>query len=196
MNTIKIDGLANVLKAVDPKRLHSTTKKALQQFGRQAVTSAKRKAPVDEGLLRNSIEADTKDLENLEISILANANYAPYIEFGTRKFAEKYVNTLPAEWQDVAAQYKGKASGDFFDLLLAIVAWMHRKGIAAGTYSVKTKRRLGSKSQKEQEDLNLAYRIALKILKEGIPAHPYLYPAVSENIDGVTKYIEDIYGRP
>ena len=152
----------------------------LTVFANGTVNDAKRFAPVDEGVLRNNI-AFVK--ESLKISITVNVPYAAYIEFGTKKFAAAYVSGLPADWKTFAAQFKGKAgSGSVDEFVLLIMEWVKRKGIA-GTYSVKTKKRTGNKGGHSFEDADAAYSIALYILRNGIHAHPYLYPAFKKNKD-------------
>ncbi|WP_434127591.1 HK97 gp10 family phage protein, partial [Enterococcus faecium] len=77
---------------------------ALYKFGVRVEQDAKKLAPVNEGLLKSSIEREGTALTQ---SILVRANYAAFVEFGTRKFAAEYVNTLPLEWQQLAERAKG-----------------------------------------------------------------------------------------
>ena len=127
----------------------------LNAFGIETVAMAKTLAPVDEGFLRNSITFEKRELV---VEIIVAANYAAYLEFGTRLFAAAYVNSLPSEWQSFAAQFKG-GGGSFEDFFMRIVEWVRRKGIAP----------------------EAAYQIAKKILRVGIRARPFLYPAVEQN---------------
>lgn len=143
----KMDKLKdNVLQIVEDE---------LNAFGLETVAMAKTLAPVDEGFLRNSI---TFDKFPLSVEIVVAANYAAYLEFGTRAFAAAYVATLPAEWQTFAAQFKG-GGGSFEDFFMNIIEWVKRKGIEPAA----------------------AYPIAKKILRFGIKARPFLYPAIETN---------------
>ena len=153
----------------------------LNAFGLETVSMAKTLAPVDEGFLRNSI---TFEKQPLSVEIVVAANYAAYLEFGTRGFAAAYVSSLPPDWQAFAAQFKGKGGGDYYDFLNNILDWVMRKGIA-NRYSVKTKKaikiKLGSGSEDENRLAEVAYAIALSILRKGIKPHPFLYPAIEKN---------------
>lgn len=147
--------------------------KEIHAFGLNVVGTAKALAPADEGHLRNSISNDRK---GLTVKVVVAANYAAYLEFGTKGYASRYVTSLPKEWQTFAAQYKGGGGGNLDDFLLSIIDWVKRKRIS-GTYSVKTKNRTGAKGGRDFEDAEVAYAIALAILRKGIKPHPYLYPA-------------------
>jgi hypothetical protein len=72
------------------------------------------------------------------------------------------------------------------------MAWMKRKGIKGGTYSVKTRRRKGNKAQREAEDKSVAYAIAKKILRDGIKERPFLYPAVNKNLPKLRKDLKEL----
>lgn len=69
-------------------------------------TSAKRMCPVDTGRLRSSISA--KKDQFMSYYLVAQTDYAAYIEFGTGGYASSYVPSLEKEWQEIAAKYKGK----------------------------------------------------------------------------------------
>jgi len=137
-------------------------------------SEAKALAPVDRGDLAGVISADNSRLLSKRVSV--NVFYAAYIEFGIGAYAAQYVSSLPQEWQQFASQYRGKTGGTFAEMIIALTEWVHRKGIA-GTFSVKSQRRTGNKSTQAIQDKQAAYRIARKILKDGIRAHPFLYPA-------------------
>src|SRR6478735_5520560 len=152
---------------------------------------AKRRVPKDRGAagLAGSISADTKN--KLHKRITANAPYAAYVEFGTGKYAAQEVSKLPPDYQAFAAQFKGKGSGaGFYEFVLAILAWIKRKGIVSknAEYRVSSKigkdgkqrtrkTRVGSKKVKFEQDLKLATAIVFNILKNGIHPHPFMLPA-------------------
>jgi len=157
----------------------------LNAFGLGTVADAKRFAPVDEGVLRNSISLKK---EKLKVTVTVGVNYAAYLEFGTRKFAASYVSSLPQDWQTFANGFKGKGGGDMEEFIKRLVEWVKRKGIA-GVYSVKSRKRMGTvvknigttKQGQDLEDYEAAYGIALHIIRNGIRPHPFLYPAYEKN---------------
>ena len=57
--------------------------------------------------------------------------------------------------------------------LKPILKWVRKKGLA-GSFSVKTKRRLGSKKTQTKEDLKIAEAIRWKISHVGTKPHPFL----------------------
>lgn len=124
------------------------------------------------------MDAATKS--QMKVTIAVAANYAPFLEFGTRGFAAAYVATLPANWQAYAATFRGKTGGSMEDFIMRLVEWVRHKGIAA-QFSVKTRRRTGSRSQNATDDYAAAYQIALSILRKGIKAQPFLYPSYEKN---------------
>lgn len=181
-------GLADDIKKaiegrISKEKLIEACKNALGELAENVVNDAKSnlrsQKAINTGALVNSIYAEPVT-EQLTLNIVAGAPYASYIEFGTRKFAAEYVASLPKDWQTLASQYKGKGGGTFEELVKNIAVWVGQKGIA-GRYSVKTKKRLGDTPTKEQENMAAAYPIALKIVRNGIRARPYLYPAYVKN---------------
>lgn len=169
MIKIKLDtrgAIADINRIV--KDSEQQIKIALVDFGTKVEMDAKRDAPADEGKLRNSINTVYK---NGQVAITVTADYAAYMEFGTRKFAAKYVATLPQEWKTYAATFKGGTGGGFERFIKAIMAWVKRKGI----------------------DDKAAYPIALKILREGVRPQPFLYPAVKKHTPELQKDIQNIF---
>lgn len=130
---------------------------------------AKREAPVNLGGLRNSIHALSSS--KLTHSVVVGASYGAYIEFGTGGKV-----SIPAGYESYAAQFKGGKNGTFADMVKDLAQWVKRKGLA-GSYSVKTQRRVGSRSTQSDQDMKLAYAIAISILRNGIRPQPYLIPA-------------------
>lgn len=148
-----------------PKEAENVINNEFKAFGLATAGDAKRLAPVDEGYLRNHISAVN---ENLKVSIVVNAVYAAYQEFGTKAFAAAYVSSLPATWQEFAVQFQGSAKG-FKDFFTAIMDWVKRKGI----------------------DESAAYPIARKILREGVKPHPYLIPAFEKNKIDLINHLKE-----
>lgn len=162
MSGFNIDITGDVNKKLDEitKQVKQEVDDELYAFGFDTVASAKENLrlnkTIDEGHLLNSIAFEKKELA-VEISVAAN--YAAYLEFGTRSFAAIYVATLPATWQEYAATFRG-GGGGFEDYFRNIFEWCKRKGIAEAA----------------------AYPIAISILRKGIRARPYLFPAIEANL--------------
>jgi HK97 gp10 family phage protein len=157
MSSLNIDITGDFNKKLDKIKsdVSAIVADELNAFGIETVAMAKTLAPVDEGFLGNSIKFEKK---GLSVEIIVAANYAAYLEFGTRAFAAAYVSSLPAEWQEFAAQFKG-GGGSFEDFFMNIIEWVKRKWIEPAA----------------------AYPIAKKILRFGIRARPFLYPAIEVN---------------
>ena len=160
---IDIDNDINKITA----EFERAVKVALVDFGTKVETDAKNDAPADEGRLRNSINSVYKDGQ---VTITAASNYAAFMEFGTRKFAAKYVATLPTDWKAYAATFRGdKTGGTFDDFVQALMAWAKRTG---------------------HIPVEAAYVTALKILREGLRPRPFLYPAVKKHTPDLIKDIQ------
>jgi len=186
MITFKVEGLEGTINKFKniSKEKEKQIQACLNDFADRTAMDAKRYVSndaVDTGRLLNSISAK---YGKKSASVVASVYYAPYVEFGTRKFAAAYVSSLPQEWKSLANKFKGKSDrgGNFTDFVLTIAKWMKRKGIKTGSYSVKSKRRLGNNQQNKENDNKLALQIALKILREGLKARPFLRPAVDKNM--------------
>jgi HK97 gp10 family phage protein len=120
----------------------------------------------------------------LQWEVVANAFYAPYIEFGTGKRAQ-----IPPGLEAYAAQFKGKraGSGNFKQLVRRIYEWMKRNGIKAKDVqqtAIKSGKNKGKlrvrKVDQTADDLALAYTIARSIVTRGIAPRPFLFPAYNE----------------
>ena len=204
--SIKITGLDSAVKNIARKSeiINSGVVYELNAWADNTSKKAKDYAPTDEGHLKGSINPTYASKGKTIASVTVAANYAAYVEFGTRKFAAEYVGTLPQDWQQMAAIYKGKGGGDFYDFLNNILDWVIRKGIA-NRYSVKTQRVIsinlskpssGGVGKSDYERLHdTAYAIALSILRKGIKPHPFLYPAYNETKDKLLKNIKEVISK-
>lgn len=171
--TFKIDGLQAVIASVEKIGVDAEKKlqKRLNEFAIKLEKEAKERVAVDESFLKNSIQ---KEIGRLSGGVVVTADYAAYVEFGTKKFAAKYVASLPQDWKTYAATFKGRGGGSIDDFLLRIFEWVKRKGFAA--YETKGGNRSKSKNSLQAEESS-AYIIALRILQNGSRAHPFLFPA-------------------
>lgn len=168
MFKVKIQGVAGLKAefASMAKELPKIVNGELNTMAQEWVRLAKTDAPADQAALRGSISYLQNDLR---FEIVAQAFYAPFMEFGTKG---KYL-PIPGT-EAIAAEFKGYKGGDFMELLRNIVRWVKRKGIA-GTYSVKTQKRTGNKINRLAEDYSVAWPIALSILRNGVSPHPFFF---------------------
>lgn len=98
----RIEGLDNVLEAIESIGDINTLEAALQSACALVERSAKQKAPKDSGELRRSITSRIeRDGDNLVGVVFTPLEYAPYVEFGTGLFAEGGGRTdVPWNYQD------------------------------------------------------------------------------------------------
>lgn len=189
MLSIKLNGLDNLIATVEKtaKRAESETKVALTKFAKNTETEAKSLAPANEGRLRNSINGT---VDGFTAKITVTADYAAYLEFGTRKFAARYVATLPQDWQSYAATFRGKGGGTFDQFIQDIMQWVRQKGIGG----LKTKSGRTSESKSSLDAMQqAAYAIALNILQNGIRPQPFVYPAVTKNTPVLEADIKKVF---
>lgn len=108
-NFIKINqsDLSQLNKKLD--NLRAFDKKTLSnELGRSAmdiVRMAKQNAPVDKGTLKQSIKSERK---GKTVEVIAGANYAPYVEFGTGGMVDLNDMLQLGIPPSYAAQFKGK----------------------------------------------------------------------------------------
>lgn len=98
MSDIRLEGLEEVLGALDDLADTSNLNAALGKACALVERSAKQKAPKDKGDLRRSI---TSKVEGTEGVVYTPLEYAPYVEYGTGLFAEGGGRTdVPWNYQD------------------------------------------------------------------------------------------------
>lgn len=183
----EIKGLVQLekrLKAV-PAKIKKEVGAEIQDGGRRINAKQLRLVPVDEGGIKQS--TDVKKVNELNIELTSSKHYAPFMEFGTKRRVH-----IPAELTSYAAQFKqsGPKIG-LEEFLKIITAWVHRKGIA-GRYSTKTRRRLGSATSKQSEDEQVAYPIALSILRHGVKPHPFFFQPFFDEKESIIKNVEKV----
>ena len=153
--------------------------KALKQFGKegQAVAldvtfttaqnierDAKAEAPINYGELRKTIRS-LKVENEVKYKVQANEPYAAFVEFGTGAKV-----SIPSGWESIAADFKGRQGGTYEEGLANITEWCKRKGI----------------------DVKKAKFIFFLILKNGMAAQPFMYPAF---IKGKKTFYKDLKYR-
>ncbi len=159
MKQPKID-ISKLLKQLeqfgeDGKRLAvAVTDLTALEISKQAVL----KAPVDLGQLRSSIGYDKPTVKVNTAFIFSNAPYSAFVEFGTGARVK-----VPAGFETIAAEFKGKKGGNFSSFLEQIRQWCKSHGI----------------------DEKAAYPIAVSILRKGLQPRPFLIPSY---ITGANAY--------
>jgi hypothetical protein len=186
--SVKITGLKAVQVEFEklaknlPKDVDGIVSKGIKNMVRDAQKDVANNS-FDEGNLSKGIEPKKNGFA--DYSMVSNASYSPYIEFGTKG------NYQPIPGID-ASEFKGKGSKEggkgFFENILA---WVKRKRIA-GTYSVKTRRRTGKKADRERENEQVAWAIYLSIQKHGIKAHPFFFKQGDKHGPEIIKQIEQL----
>lgn len=125
----------------------------------QIEADAKRLAPKNFGKLAQSISKEK--IKDSQYKISTQEMYAGYMEFGTGTKV-----SIPAEFKDMAASFKGK-TGNYKQGLESIKLWCKHKGI----------------------DEKYAWVIFSTILGAGVNPKPFLYPAW---IKGKKQYLDNL----
>lgn len=125
---------------------------------------AKSRAPRNNNFLHGSIAAQ-EDPKNLRARIEVGASYAPYVEFGTGAKTK-----VPAGLEQYADQFKGSTGKSWQEFEENIKQWMRQRGI-------------------EEEAL---YPIMASIYRNGINAHPFLFPAFDAARPNLIKDIKQV----
>lgn len=94
MEGVKINGLEDLEKRLKKNVNMSDVKKVVKQNGAELQSKVQENAPVDTGNLKRSIELGIED-SGFTAKVSPTAEYAPYIEYGTR-FMEAQPYLRPA----------------------------------------------------------------------------------------------------
>jgi HK97 gp10 family phage protein len=161
--TLNIAGMDKALSKFDKfkKVVQDEIKDEVAASALKIQSNAKKLAPVYMGTLRNSIYLDSENVSQVDFNytVGVSVKYAPYVEFGTGGKV-----SIPSGYESYASQFKKKTGSPFKAMVLAIMEWGLKNGyIKSG------------KGAKEH-----AYYMALKILKRGLRAQPFLIPAFEQ----------------
>lgn len=105
----KVVGLAETIKKLSAQELTKATQQAMAKYAVKVDRDAKRRCPVDMGVLRSSIYFQgTKS----GVVFGASAEYAAYVEFGTGPYAAALLPNYDDDWQAFAAQFKTANPGN------------------------------------------------------------------------------------
>jgi HK97 gp10 family phage protein len=173
--TLNITGSDHLLKRFEKlnTKAKNEIKDEISASTLKIQSEAKKRTPINLGMLRNSIYVveQTKDNNKYVFGVGSSAKYAPYVEFGTGGKV-----SIPAGFQDYASQFKGKTGGSFKEMVKALTMWVERKGLA------------GSGKQSK----SVAYAIALSILRKGLRPQPFLIPSFEQEKGKLLQRIEKI----
>jgi len=154
-------------------KLFRDVDRELNDGARAIASEAKQRAPGDVGTLRQAI--DSRKVEANKYEVFSNAEYSPYVEFGTLEKVQ-----VPAELAEYAAQFKGNfasglySEGGALTAKEAIFAWCQRHSI----------------------DKDFWYAVYISVVTYGIEAKPFFFPAFNRIspiiIDRVKKVLAGI----
>lgn len=145
--TIDLSRVKAALGKFSPQQLSRRARGAMQEslayLHHQVVTAM----PVDTGAARQSVFTETRgtSLEGMRGTVASPLAYTVVLE-------------------------KGRRPGQKMPPVMSIMLWVHRKKLV-GSYSIKTHRRLGSRSRQAREDYQVAWLIARALGRRGLPAH-------------------------
>lgn len=164
---ISVEGLAGLQTSLKnySRAVQQQVEFEIQESANNIVNRAVADAPVDQGLLKNQITSFQSGA--LTFDVVSPTDYAPYIEFGTRKRVQ-----VPAELQSVAAQFKGSRSSAV-TARKAIFEWCRRKGI----------------------DEKLWFPIYRSIMTNGIRPQPYFFKQLAIERAELIKNIKAAISR-
>lgn len=146
-------------------------------------TKQKQAAPADLGKIRQGL-GNAKAGPSL-YTIFSNAPESPYQEFGTGKQV-----VVGDKWADIAAQFKGKGTGDWASFIRALIDWVKRKGInPVGTYQVSTRQRISRKAKKDIDE-STAIMIARAILSRGLKPQPFFFHNIEIGFKDMEKMLK------
>lgn len=127
--------------------------------------SAVRLVPVDKGFLKGKISASR--VSYLTYELVAQSDYAAYVEFGTKEYADKYIATLAQDVKRYAGQFKGGSGSVPWRI---IKKWCERKEIPKEKW----------------------WFIYLQIKEKGMKPSPYFFPSVYAYRPEIVKNIVKI----
>lgn len=189
---VKIEGLAKLEKLFKqlPVVVQKEIKNEMSAIGDEWVGAARRDAPADRGRTRGSI---SKKSAATTLEIIAQAQQAAYMEFGTKKYFK-----APAALGNYPAQFRGSNTTGV-NPITALTEWVKRKGLNAPTYSVKTKKK--SYKNKSVAARAIAFMIFRKIKKWGVKPQPFLFTGANGEdrlgyfTDKIKKSVSDVLKR-
>jgi hypothetical protein len=167
ISLIGVEDLIKDLKKYDD-RIQTEIAHEIEASARTIIRNAKRNAPKDQGNLSRLISY--KKIDKLGQELISGAEHSAFTEFGTKS----KVRITNPELAPLAQQFKGvKLARGKMGFRQAIYEWAKRKGIPKEAW----------------------YPIFISILRFGINAHPYFFPAYYAEIPLLRKRIENILNK-
>lgn len=167
---MKVQGVDKLLKQFDQfgKEGEKIASTGVRDAADNIAGIAKRIVPKNLGASGLEGTIAPKKITDLSWEVVAGADYAGYVEFGT---GAKVV--VPKEMQDMANSIRGKKGGDLKQALQSIKDWCRNKGI----------------------DERAAWPILMSILDEGLRPRPYLYPAWVQGSSIFVKNLNNAFSQ-
>jgi HK97 gp10 family phage protein len=170
---VRVQGLEEAIKRLKEKekKIDQDLINITEDYTLRVEFSAARKAPVHMGHLRQSISHEMKGRKGM---VNVNADYAPFVEFGTSGKLKSSVK-VPQGFEKMAMAFKGKKSkGSFEQFKDDLFKWCKSKGIEEKYW----------------------YGVLINILKVGRKPQPFLIPSYLEQKvkyeQAVKKYKNEI----
>ena len=174
---IEITGLEELTRKLDKHGrldedvyfpIHDAMSEAVQQIEAEAKDNLTRNGSVAFGHLRASISSEVRVTADRVEGVV-----------GTSLGSQKVGYAMPVEY----------GSRPHWAPLQPLIEWVRVKGLA-GTYSVRTGRRMGSRMSQLAQDTALARAIQVKIARYGTKARPFFWPAVDAKRAEIQRLFE------
>lgn len=183
---VKIEGLTKLVSFLESrgKVYKDRVKGEFEDAARKIKSEMQADAPVDVGRLKNSVSIVEDSV--IKVEIVAPVGYAPYMEWGTKGKAY-----IPVELQTYASQFRGNGISNV-DPIVALTAWVKRKGLAAN-FNKTTKKRSSRTKKEGAREKTIAFLIFRSIRKFGVKPHPFFFYSKSggSRIEKLKKLIID-----
>lgn len=160
--SIKVEGLDKVIQKIGsiPESVTQEVDVQMAMIANEFVNRAVADAPVYEGILKNEITFERRG--DMDYVIVSGVEYSAFVEFGTRG----RVN-IPPGLEEYASQFRGAGKGAK-DVKQTIFDWCKKKGI----------------------DQKLWQAIFIKIMTQGIEAHPFFFKQLPQAQADVLKNLQ------
>ncbi len=178
---IQVEGLDEIVKLIERSgnlndRIYAPIWTAMGQAGKLLEAQIKQNLTdndsVGTGDLRGSVSSSevqiSADAIFIEVGAGRGLPYAQAVETGSKPHTPPLSITEPGQ---------------------PLYQWVAVKQLA-GVYSIRTRRRLGSKTRQIDENQRAARAIWAKIRKVGTQAHPYFFPALEQTRTSIMELFE------
>lgn len=166
------------LQGIDKLRRKLMSTQPLYQ---DALTRALRKSAitVEREAKQNLTVMDAVDTGRLRANVTHRLDPSP-----TPRFAEVGTNVKHAR-----NVHQGRRPGARMPPPSALLPWVRRNKVA-GTFSMRTRRRTGSRVLRQRQDLAAAWAIAKAIARRGIKAKPFLTDALKAATPQIRQWLQ------